>query len=192
MNRIIIIVALLAAMPLVSFAAIDAPHNTGNELGCESCHFASTTSPFWGGAITPADMDDTIYNRLCNSCHKGESQYSATNAPRVQTHSDIAMGNIPANSKWTVECLTCHHPHYQRQFVFYRNSSPSLVYLARGIVTGISYKGVQNDPIRGMIHQSEITYTYATTTIKPDWTDPSTWAAKTGTARGAGQDDHGV
>ena len=112
---ILITALLIIVMASRYITAIDAPHNASNNISCGSCHGAALlNSPFWGGSYTPANIDDTVYNKLCLNCHRASSgPYTDTNAPLVKTHSSLTTSNKYGD--WTRECRNCHDPHYQRQ-----------------------------------------------------------------------------
>lgn len=114
-SAIILIAGFIIAASSRYISAIDAPHNDSNNVYCGSCHGeALLYSPFWGGSFTPADIDDTAYNRLCLNCHKASSgPYTERSAPFSRTHSSLTTDNKYGN--WTTECLDCHTPHYQSQ-----------------------------------------------------------------------------
>jgi hypothetical protein len=158
----------------IAIAAIDAPHNASNNISCGSCHGeALHYSAFWGGSFTPADIDDTPYNRICLSCHTelspGEGGYPQTKGPLVRTHSDLSI-NGPGNETWTRECRTCHDPHYQRQ-KNYKNTDAGNLYLATGTITSCVYNG-----------DGTSTLTYSTITYKSGW-DSTKLTQKTGDYR---------
>ncbi|MBI5055204.1 MAG: CxxxxCH/CxxCH domain-containing protein [Nitrospirae bacterium] len=109
--------------------SLDYPHSSVNNIGCDSCHFVygtqSTLMPEWT-SHTQQNIDDTQYNSLCWSCHND------VDAPYVRTHSSLNIDNGYGN--WTMECITCHDQHYQRQFRTY--GSPS--YLYQGTVSSVT------------------------------------------------------
>jgi hypothetical protein len=79
--------------------------------GCFSCHSVESTNPLLlpdHPHGTPLDIDDTLINNTCWSCHKD------ANPPiYVETHSNMqAADNF---GSWTVECSVCHNQHYQEQ-----------------------------------------------------------------------------
>jgi len=157
----IIIIGFIIAIffSFTAIAVIDAPHNASNNISCGSCHGeALHYSAFWGGSFTPADIDDTPYNRICLSCHTvsspGEGGYPQTKGPLVRTHSDLSI-NGPGNETWTRECRTCHDPHYQKQ-KNYKNTESGNLYLATGTITSFEpYDSVSNTTT---LHYSPITY----------------------------------
>jgi hypothetical protein len=89
--------------------AIDDPHNPGNLIACSSCHFSSTNpSPWYTQPPDPSNPDTNYpFNRLCWSCHNDIT------ATYRRTHSNFVINGVEG---WSVECRTCHEPHYQRQF----------------------------------------------------------------------------
>ena len=96
-------------------------------------------SPFWGGSYDPANIDDTVYNKICLECHTQPSgPYTTTGAPLAKTHSSLATDN--GYGDWTRECRDCHNPHYQRQS-YYKITDSSNLYLARGTITSCVYNG---------------------------------------------------
>ena len=100
---------LLFAVPSSANAALDAPHNASRSVGCLSCHQMTSTYPRLLPPLghTQQDLDDTIGNNLCWSCHNG------TDAPYRATHSSLQTdGDYGA---WGVECWICHSPHLQEQ-----------------------------------------------------------------------------
>ena len=63
---------------------VDSPHNNTYGYGCDSCHYTRTdTIPAWALHV-PQDIDDTVYNNLCWSCHN-----SGPIAPNAKTHSSL-------------------------------------------------------------------------------------------------------
>ena len=158
-----------------AIAVIDAPHNASNNISCGSCHGeALHYSAFWGGSFTPADIDDTPYNRICLSCHTvsspGEGGYPQTKGPLVKTHSSLNTDN--GYGDWTRECRNCHDPHYQRQ-KNYKTTDAGRLYLATGTITSYDpYNSVHNTTI---LHYSSIAY-------KTGW-DYTKLTAKTGDYR---------
>ncbi len=87
----------------------DYPHNQGNNIICWDCH------ALWNIFDPDSTADD-----LCLECHDG---VQATN---VVTHSSVTTSN--GHGDWTIECTTCHMPHFQEQFRTYGNGS----YIASG------------------------------------------------------------
>lgn len=106
MRAITISVALLVYRPAL---ALDPPHEPASSIGCADCHLTSATKPAWyTAAPDPADPDTQApLNRLCWTCH----QQGGT-APFVRTHSRFA---ITGTAGFSIECRTCHDPHFQRQ-----------------------------------------------------------------------------
>ena len=161
----IIIIGFIVAIffSLIAIAAIDAPHNASNNISCGSCHGeALLDSPFWGGSYDPANIDDTVYNKLCLNCHKASSvPYTDTNAPLEKTHSSLNTSN--KYSDWTRECRTCHDPHYQKQKNYKPTESGNL-YLATGTITLCVY----NPPVPPAVVGTS-TLTYSAITYKSGW-----------------------
>jgi len=157
-----------------AIAVIDAPHNASNNISCGSCHGeALHYSAFWGGSFTPADIDDTPYNRICLSCHTvsspGGGGYPQTKGPWVKTHSSLNTDNKYGD--WTRECRTCHDPHYQKQ-KNYKNTDAGNLYLATGTITRCDY----NPPVPPEVVGTS-TLTYSTDpqtpfTYKSGWYPP--------------------
>jgi len=171
----IIIIGFIAAIffSFTAIAVIDAPHNTSNNISCGSCHGeALHYSAFWGGSFTPADIDDTPYNRICLSCHTvsspGGGGYPQTKGPLVKTHSSLSTDN--GYGDWTRECRTCHDPHYQKQ-KNYKNTDAGNLYLATGTITSCVYNGNGTSTLR-----------YSTITYKSGW-DAVKLTQKTGDYR---------
>jgi hypothetical protein len=102
--------ALILCFAAFQVNALDYPHFGVNSIGCDSCHFIYGTEPSllpeWT-SHTPEDIDDTQYNTLCWSCHND------IEAPYVRTHSSLQIDDSYGN--WTVQCIVCHNPHYQKQ-----------------------------------------------------------------------------
>jgi len=139
----------LIANPLsTSIYAIDYPHNTINDIGCDTCHYiyGSESSLLVEGLNYGQDIDDTQYNALCWQCHND------IKAPYVKTHSSLQINNKYGD--WTIECRVCHNPHYQKQARTYKSES----YIFSDISTDIQI----NMPEAG---QSLLTMTDA------QWTD---------------------
>ncbi len=156
----------------------------GHDVICDACHAevgttgGATPSPFWSkqlGSYTPPNVEETVMNMFCLGCH--DEPTGGSNAPssaiKVRTHSSFATGN--KFGEWSVECLVCHHHHYQRQFVYYRNLAP--IKLATGKVTNIVYNGIVNG-----LPQSTIKFNNLT--AKAGWTDPASWRKKSSDDRG--------
>jgi predicted CxxxxCH...CXXCH cytochrome family protein len=128
-NLIILIISAALILGISKADALDYPHFDGNSIGCDSCHFVYGGQPDllppWTAHI-PTDIDDTQSNTLCWSCHND------IEAPYVRTHSSLQIDN--GYGDWTVECKTCHNPHYQRQADAYGSAS----YLYSGISTNVT------------------------------------------------------
>ncbi len=124
-----LITVLAISLMAISANALDYPHTGVNNIGCNSCHFVFETEPTLLPPWTsqpPQDIDDTAYNKLCRSCHND------IDAPRMKTHSSLQIDN--GYGDWTVECKTCHNPHYQKQFRTYGSVS----YLYQGTVSSVT------------------------------------------------------
>jgi len=100
----------------------DGPHNTYSiNMMCDSCHLLrqlGVNEPFW--YADAVDIDDTLENRVCWSCH------SDVTAHFKETHSSVSLGDKynaydadPANDpnptytdaatgRWHVDCTGCH------------------------------------------------------------------------------------
>lgn len=132
-KSIIILTVLLLALEGAN--AIDYPHFSINNIGCDSCHFIYGSEPSllppWTAHV-PQDIDDTQYNTLCWSCHND------IDAPYVRSHSSLQIDN--GYGDWTVECRVCHNPHYQKQFRTYGSAS----YLYSGASTNITTTAITN------------------------------------------------
>ena len=176
-------------MATVTFAN-DSPH--ANDVVCDYCHNASGTggpapSPFWGGTYVPANLEDTSMNLLCTGCHDSASNAppAPTTAMSVRTHTSRATrGNNDygwGSGQFTVECVACHNPHYQRQYVYFRNLAP--IKLAQGTVNTIAYDAGESATYG--IPVSRITFTLNVPGSKAAWTDPATWVSKSADNRGA-------
>ncbi len=131
MKKIISTTILALSFNLIANTAntLDYPHAGLNSIGCNSCHFVFETEPSLLPPWTsqpPQDIDDTAYNKLCRSCHND------IDAPRMKTHSSLQIDN--GYGDWTVECKTCHNPHYQKQFRTYGSVS----YLYQGTVSSVT------------------------------------------------------
>ena len=176
MKRYALISVFLMVLGLSASAyALDAPHSDMNNITCYSCHYTTSAPPWWSTSYTPANIDDTPYNKLCLECHKqtGGGPYTPTSAIKMETHSDYVISG-QTSQNWSMECRTCHNPHSQRQFAIYRNTDPASVYLAKGTIGTISYDNGTN----------QTTFTYTLTSQKTGW-DYTRWPAKTSAYRGA-------
>ena len=144
-----VILAFILSLIAIEADALDYPHNSINNIGCDSCHYIYGTEPT---LMLPwlvygvEGIDDTQYNSLCWSCHNNII------APDMETHSSLQIDNDYGN--WTVECRVCHNPHYQKQFNTYGSES----YLYSGISTDIQV----DQPAAG---KSELTMTGAGWTV---------------------------
>ncbi|MHC4685859.1 MAG: CxxxxCH/CxxCH domain c-type cytochrome, partial [Planctomycetota bacterium] len=113
-RAIIIAIFLTSITALLASSAhaagfLDFPHKYN---GCNNCHLGTNPGePSMLPAFNCTTIDDTQHNNLCESCHEGVT------APLMKTHSSIRFGTKYGN--WSVECVTCHFPHKQMQFLEY-------------------------------------------------------------------------
>ncbi|MDW7771631.1 MAG: cytochrome c3 family protein [Desulfobulbaceae bacterium] len=119
---------LFAALCLAAVSAVHAggyPHYLQNGIECTSCHnvHGDQSKLLWEQPVQQ-DIDHTPANQLCWSCHNDAE------APAVLTHSSLQTGNTHGN--WTVECVVCHDPHFQRQALTNSND-----YIAQGVVATV-------------------------------------------------------
>ncbi len=123
--RIIYAAILGLIVPLVAYA--DYPHTgpTSAGIDCLSCHVVHGPLPSWA-TVTPANIDDTPYNNLCQSCHNN------VRATYEKTHSSINTSATYSN--WTAECRTCHESHKQEQARTYGAAA----YLDSGVISAIT------------------------------------------------------
>ena len=123
-------------------AALDAPHDGSNAVGCLSCHQMTSTYPKLLPPLNhtplPGNLDDTTSNGLCWSCHYDtmplecmgcHANIPSTSAPYVLTHSSLATS--AKYGDWTVECWVCHNQHMQEQDRY--NGSTYGKYIRRSI-----------------------------------------------------------
>ncbi len=97
---------------------LDYPHYSLNNIGCESCHFPhNSTEKYLKDYLSgsPSNIDDTLPNNLCWSCHNDIV------APYMRTHSSLQIDDDYGN--WSMECRRCHWPHQQMQPRTYGNAS---------------------------------------------------------------------
>ena len=106
-------------------AALDAPHNASNFIGCTNCHQMTSTYPKLLPPLdhTPVDIDDTLANNVCWSCHND------VDAVHTETHSSTLLGTTYGN--WSVECWVCHNEHQQEQNLY--NGSTYGKYIRRTV-----------------------------------------------------------
>ncbi len=176
MRRAIIIAFIILLTGTVSYG-LDSPHNIANTINCESCHFKDYVfSPFWGANYTPSDIDDTPYNKICWYCHTVTTggPFIDQEAPYVKTHSSLSTDN--GYGDWTVECRVCHDSHYNKQYLYFRNTDPNLLYLARGTVD--SFKACTAADLPDCT-DGESLITYSGVTDKAGW-DYTRWGKKRG------------
>jgi len=152
----------LSAMPV--HAAPDAPHNAANSQGCLSCHDMTSTLPNlmppWV-AHTPTDIDDTLLNSMCWSCHND------IDAPYVKTHSSLTTSDRYGD--WSVECRVCHNLHTQEQLRRYGVQG----YLHSGVSSGVTETGLsqtgagwEENAFAGMLlvpNTAKVNYNYTIT-----------------------------
>jgi len=143
------IILIIALIFLISFVSVsfgrEAPHDDDtNNISCTDCH-----SKFNIGSFD---------NSVCLSCHINDTGggYSKNSAPKVQTHHNL-------------DCIQCHHNHYQRQIVAYASTEPNKVFLVEGTITSIQDNG-----------DGTTTIGYNNLIVNnSNWADPATWVAKT-------------
>jgi predicted CxxxxCH...CXXCH cytochrome family protein len=107
----IFLTAITALLASLAHAAgfLDFPHKYN---GCNNCHIGTNPGePSLLPAFNCTTIDDTQHNNLCESCHEGVT------APLMKTHSSIRFGTKYGD--WSVECIACHFPHKQMQFLEY-------------------------------------------------------------------------
>lgn len=126
-------------------AGLDAPHDASKSIGCLSCHEMTSTESM---LIPPMghvaqDIDDTLFNNLCWSCH------NEVIAPYVKTHSSLQSDS--SYGQWTVECWVCHNQHFQSQNL--HNGSSYGKFIRRSIdlknITGLVKTGVKEIKLLG-------------------------------------------
>ncbi len=107
MRRIALAGALAVTLGLATAdrgLAYDFAHSPYGNLGCDYCHFVYLDQLLPDQVPhTPLDLDDTVVNNLCRSCHNGVS------AVYVQPHSSLTTSEL--HGSWNVECTECHSPH---------------------------------------------------------------------------------
>ncbi len=146
MIRIIKLILLtgLILIPVVGYGRLDQPHHPQgtSSVNCGNCHWTAGGTPPWSGQTKPtgwSDADWTINNQRCWVCHNTNSSKPAS------IHSASTTSTQYWSGQWTTECVSCHNPHNQRQWVAWR-TDPDL-YLATGAftVTGVgTYDSVNN------------------------------------------------
>ena len=111
---LLLLLQLFVAVPPA--AAVDSPHNTIS-INCQTCHISVPPATWWS--------DQGQSGGLCGQCHN-----SGLPMGDVQTHSSTKYGDI------TLQCTTCHDPHYQMQNRAYATSGDVYYYdpTATGIV----------------------------------------------------------
>ncbi len=118
-NAIIAVLILVISSCFIAIQAysLDYPHTSVNNIGCNSCHFVygSESSLILEGLSYGLNIDDTQYNALCWSCHND------IQAPYKRTHSSLQIDN--GYGDWSVECITCHYPHTQKQLKTHKTDS---------------------------------------------------------------------
>lgn len=113
-SRIAILLPLLLLCSTEAFAAgLEPPHDGSEAIGCVSCHQMTSSYPKLLPPLghTPTNIDDTLANNVCWSCHND------TIAPFRVTHSSLTTSSKYGN--WTVECWVCHSEHRQEQHIYY-------------------------------------------------------------------------
>lgn len=106
----LIICLFLAGTTLAAVDLLDYPHYGAEGVGCENCHFPhNSTEKYLKDYLSgsPSNIDDTLPNNLCWSCHNDII------APYVRTHSSLQIDDDYGN--WSMECRRCHWPHQQMQ-----------------------------------------------------------------------------
>lgn len=100
------LLSILAVAP--AYAALDAPHDSTNQIACGKCHwiFSYTTPPVW--ASSQMDIDDAAINRVCWTCHNDVV------SRMKRTHSAATLGT-KYGSTWTNDCKACHNNHTHNQ-----------------------------------------------------------------------------
>ncbi len=131
----LIVILIIFCISIQSYS-LDYPHNSVNNIGCDSCHYVYGEEPSHLPTWTnhePQYLDDTQFNALCWGCHNDGP------APYVRSHSSF---EIDADyGDWSVECITCHEPHNQMQKKSYGDET----HLESGVSTNI----VTNVPAAG-------------------------------------------
>jgi|GEM_PF-1574593 predicted CxxxxCH...CXXCH cytochrome family protein len=103
----VLALALLLVLSGAAYA-LDAPHTPINNVSCSSCH-----TPISSLALNDqigTHIDNTVTNIVCRECHRASGT-----ATEAAVHSSRTTGSESEFGAWTVECRTCHEPHYQRQ-----------------------------------------------------------------------------
>jgi predicted CxxxxCH...CXXCH cytochrome family protein len=137
MISILIVLCGLFASGQIAWA-LDAPHNTNDQgwsINCSSCHYSPTSTPSW--ATLPATPENTFFNNLCTDCHTA-GRLSSSQYTDIKTHSAANTGSAYWSGQWTVECRTCHSPHYQQQATNTAYVSQPGVNVVTGAVTGLN------------------------------------------------------
>ncbi|MEN8262176.1 MAG: LamG-like jellyroll fold domain-containing protein [Nitrospirota bacterium] len=129
----IFILSFLFCLIAVQADTLDYPHNSANNITCESCHFVYGGDevllilPEWVNHV-PETIDDTQFNTLCWSCHT-----ETLSGPLfMETHSSRVLDN--GYGDWAVECRVCHNPHKQQ---FRSANHGSEAYILQGTVAGV-------------------------------------------------------
>ena len=127
----ILVFLLCCSLFSMAFAGLDFPHDASTGIGCQSCHDVTSSEPALMPSEfahdPPADIDDTLFNSLCWSCHN-----DSISPHYVQTHSSLLAGD--SYGDWAVECTVCHGQHSQKQRRTYGASS----YLYSGLISGLT------------------------------------------------------
>lgn len=144
--KLIFLGALILTPWMVYGLVLDQPHHPqgSTSVNCGSCHWVTGGTAPWSGVTPPAGwqpQDITVNNLRCMACHNGTNP----NIPQANIHSGSTTSTQYWSGTWTVECITCHNPHYQRQPRAWK-TDPNL-YLATGpfTVSGVGpYDSVNN------------------------------------------------
>src|SRR4030043_1935045 len=148
---IITLIGVIIAVTYQFISALDAPHNSSNDINCGDCHGQTLlNSPFW--------YDSEDYDIICQICHTTPfGPYSQLIAPFEATHS--SDNTSEQYSIWSRQCRDCHNPHYQRQKIE-KNTDAGNLYLATGKIISCSDNGDNT---------STLTYDPLLITYKPGW-----------------------
>lgn len=106
-----LLLLLLPSNLAFSQSSMDPPHDP---QGCKSCHDMSAfdqpnliPNPSAPDPYIETNIDDTIYNQICNNCH------FTGPATIAYTHSSLTTSNNYGD--WSVGCSVCHNQHTQQQ-----------------------------------------------------------------------------
>ena len=102
---------LLSSTHVLSQPTMDAPHNP---QGCKSCHDMNAfdqpnliPNPSAPLPYAPVDIDDSVYNQICNDCHLTGTATTAITHSSLTTSENYGV--------WSVGCSVCHNQHSQEQ-----------------------------------------------------------------------------